>query len=53
MRDYGCDVAGVLQAAHIVPYMGTQSNATDNGLLLRADIHNLLIYIFYPLTQRP
>jgi HNH endonuclease len=37
----GCNVIGVLQAAHIVPYMGTQSNATDNGLLLRADIHNL------------
>ena len=37
----GCDVERVLQAAHIVPYLGTQSNAPDNGLLLRADIHNL------------
>ena len=36
-----CDVSETLQAAHIVPYLGAQSNATDNGLLLRADIHNL------------
>jgi len=36
-----CDVEEVLQAAHIVPCLGPQSNAMDNGLLLRADIHNI------------
>lgn len=36
-----CDVKDVLEAAHIVPYLGAQTNRTDNGLLLRADIHTL------------
>jgi len=34
-----CDAA--LEAAHIVPYTGPQSNHVTNGLLLRADIHTL------------
>ncbi|MVW78088.1 hypothetical protein GOQ28_04030 [Bordetella sp. 02P26C-1] len=37
----GCDVAAVLEAAHIAPYLGAESNAVQNGLLLRADIHTL------------
>lgn len=37
----GCDVKDVLEAAHIVPYLGPLTNRTDNGLLLRADIHTL------------
>ena len=37
----GCNIEAALQAAHVVPYLGTHSNATDNGILLRADIHNL------------
>lgn len=37
----GYDVPEVLQAAHIDPYDGPSTNATSNGLLLRADIHNL------------
>lgn len=37
----GCDVAPVLEAAHIVPYLGTHTNAADNALLLRADLHTL------------
>lgn len=37
----GCDVGAVLEAAHIAPYLGTDSNAIQNGLLLRADIHTL------------
>lgn len=37
----GCDVKDVLEAAHIVPYLGPMTNRTDNGLLLRADIHTL------------
>ena len=37
----GCDVESVLEAAHIAPYLGKESNAVQNGLLLRADIHTL------------
>lgn len=36
-----CDVEAVLDAAHIIPYQGTDTNHVANGLLLRADIHNL------------
>jgi hypothetical protein len=34
-------VPAVLEAAHIVPYRGTQSNNVTNGLCLRRDIHSL------------
>lgn len=37
----GCDVLGVLEAAHISPYMGVETNRVTNGLLLRADLHTL------------
>ncbi|MCK9792313.1 HNH endonuclease [Isoptericola sp. 4D.3] len=37
----GCDVPAALQAAHIQPYDGHATNVVENGLLLRADIHNL------------
>jgi hypothetical protein len=37
----GCDVVQALEAAHISPYLGEQSNHVSNGLLLRADIHTL------------
>ncbi|WP_404482023.1 HNH endonuclease [Novosphingobium sp. BL-52-GroH] len=37
----GCDVEEVLEAAHIMPYMGEHTNAVTNGLLLRADLHTL------------
>lgn len=36
-----CRTEWVLEAAHIVPYRGTKTNAVNNGLLLRADIHTL------------
>jgi HNH endonuclease len=44
--DYRCAITGTpipvtLQAAHIVPYNGPETNSVQNGLLLRADIHNL------------
>ncbi len=32
---------GVLEAAHIVPYRGSDTNTIQNGLLLRADWHTL------------
>ncbi|MCH7687760.1 MAG: HNH endonuclease, partial [Planctomycetes bacterium] len=35
------DAVAALEAAHIVPYSGPQSNHVTNGLLLRADIHTL------------
>jgi hypothetical protein len=37
----GTTVPWVLEAAHITPYLGTQTNHVTNGLLLRADIHTL------------
>ena len=37
----GCDVPDVLEAAHIVPYLGKTTNVIGNTLLLRADIHTL------------
>lgn len=35
------DAVWALEAAHIYPYSGKDSNATTNGLLLRSDIHTL------------
>jgi hypothetical protein len=37
----GCDVEQVLEAAHIMPYLGEHTNFVTNGLLLRADLHTL------------
>jgi putative restriction endonuclease len=37
----GCIVEPLLEAAHIVPYLGDETNVVSNGLLLRADIHTL------------
>jgi putative restriction endonuclease len=38
----GYDAAEALEAAHLRPYRGPESNVVSNGLLLRADIHTLL-----------
>ncbi len=35
------DVIEILEAAHIIPYLGPQTNHISNGLLLRADLHIL------------
>ena len=37
----GSNVEVILEAAHITPYLGVDTNAIDNGILLRADIHTL------------
>lgn len=37
----GCSVPDVLEAAHIYPYRGPETNDVTNGLLLRADVHTL------------
>ncbi|XDZ50195.1 HNH endonuclease [Neisseriaceae bacterium CLB008] len=34
-------VESVLEAAHITPYLGEETNHISNGILLRADIHTL------------
>lgn len=36
-----CAELSIVEAAHIIPYMGNHSNLIDNGLLLRVDIHRL------------
>jgi putative restriction endonuclease len=38
----GCGIVDVLEAAHITPYLGPDTNHITNGLLLRADLHTLL-----------
>ena len=47
----GCDVVAVLEAAHIVPYLGVATNHPENGLLLRADIHTLFDLGLLVITQ--
>jgi putative restriction endonuclease len=37
----GCDALEALEAAHISPYKGDQSDHPQNGLLLRGDLHSL------------
>lgn len=37
----GFDAVNALQAAHIYPYRGSDTNQLNNGLLLRSDIHDL------------
>ncbi|MEQ5842986.1 HNH endonuclease [Paraburkholderia acidicola] len=37
----GCAVEALLEAAHIIPYLGPHTNDVSNGLLLRADLHKL------------
>lgn len=37
----GCATVWVLEAAHITPYMGNETNTVSNGLILRADVHTL------------
>jgi putative restriction endonuclease len=35
----GCSAVEVLEAAHVLLYRGDHTDRTDNGLLLRADVH--------------
>ena len=37
----GCDILETLEACHIIPYKGEQSNTLDNGIILRSDLHTL------------
>lgn len=36
-----CKIVDILEAAHINPYRGEKDHHTNNGLLLRADLHTL------------
>ncbi|MEN5033688.1 DUF3427 domain-containing protein [Pseudomonas sp. TWI929] len=36
-----CSLHQVLEAAHIHPYLGDETNVVSNGLLLKADMHTL------------
>ena len=55
-----CPITGVstlhtLEAAHIFPYLGPATNATSNGLLLRADLHTLFdckLLAIHPQTDK-
>jgi hypothetical protein len=37
----GCNILEALEAAHIIPYCGPDSDHVTNGLLLRLDLHSL------------
>jgi len=37
----GCDLVDLLEAAHILPFKGPDTNDVRNGLLLRSDMHTL------------
>jgi hypothetical protein len=36
-----CSVEVILEAAHVTPYLGPDTNKAGNGILLRADLHTL------------
>jgi predicted restriction endonuclease len=38
----GCSVTALLEAAHLFPYKGPDTDHVVNGILLRADMHTLL-----------
>jgi putative restriction endonuclease len=51
----GCAIVDVLEAAHIVPYMGPLTNDPRNGLILRSDLHTLFdcdLLAIHPQTRR-
>jgi putative restriction endonuclease len=51
----GCDAPETLEAAHIRPYRGLESNTVNNGLLLRSDIHTLFdlrLLAIDPITRK-
>jgi hypothetical protein len=36
-----CNLVMILDAAHVTPYLGPQTNLISNGILLRTDLHSL------------
>lgn len=47
----GCEAREVLEAAHIHIHDGSDDNAQDNGILLRADIHSLFDALLITLSE--
>jgi predicted restriction endonuclease len=42
-----CNVLETLEAVHIIPFLGPETNHLSNGLILRADLHTLFdLYLF-------
>lgn len=51
----GCNAESALEAAHIIPYKGVETNYTSNGLPLRADVHilfDLHLLSIHPQTRK-
>jgi hypothetical protein len=62
IKHYGCrcmvtgeTIDSIIEAAHIIPYCGPDSNRIENGLLLRVDIHRLFdqgLLTIHPHTRK-
>ena len=51
----GVSTLHILEAAHILPYLGPARNVTSNGILLRADLHTLFdckLLAVHPRTKK-
>ncbi|MFD1105657.1 HNH endonuclease [Sphingobium olei] len=48
----GCGAVASLEAAHIMPFAAGGSDATDNGMLLRADLHRLFDLGFIAISPK-
>lgn len=48
----GSKTLAVLEAAHIIPYRGKDTNVVENGILLRSDIHTLFDLGLLTITPR-
>lgn len=51
----GCEVTGVLEAAHVEPYCFSKNNNPNNGILLRADLHTLFdlnLIVIHPYSKK-
>ncbi|MBD2240556.1 pentapeptide repeat-containing protein [Aulosira sp. FACHB-113] len=51
----GCEVTGVLEAAHVEPYSLSKNNNPNNGILLRADLHTLFdlnLIVIHPYSKK-
>jgi hypothetical protein len=47
-----CDVQEALEAAHIIPYLGVETNHLSNGLILRADLHTLFDLFMFAIEPK-
>jgi len=47
-----CDVQEALEAVHIIPYLGVETNHLSNGLILRADLHTLFDLFMFAIEPK-